>query len=325
MAVEWLGDPLTISNSEIQSWKSCRRKWYLSYYRELGLKRDGQSAVGARELGTRVHTALHGMYAAQENPLTIIDEIYKNDISALNDEGRELEVPDLMKEHDLARAMLEGYVQWLVEEGIDDGIEVVAAETVIEVPSAVKGVLLRGKLDQRVVRKSDGAKLFLDHKTVAEFSTPAKVLPMDEQMKYYHLLERLDALYKTGSEPGWRTDGGLYNMLRKVKRTSTAKPPFYMRLEIHHNDTELRNMWIRVHKVIEEIVQARHELGKGGDHQYVCPPRPSRDCTWSCDFFPVCPLMDDGSNWEGLLNEYYAHVDPHERYKAQDEGKEVTE
>lgn len=324
MAIEWLGDTLTVSNSEIQSWKSCRRKWYLTYYRELGVIRLEQSPVGARELGTRVHIALHAMYATGSNPLTVIEEIYANDIGQMTDLGRVDDVTALHKEQDLARAMLEGYVQWLEDEGIDDSIEVVAAETVIQVPSAVPGVDLRGKLDQRVVRKSDGAKLFLDHKTVAEFATPAKVLPMDEQMKFYHLLERLDALYKTGGEPAWRTDGGLYNMIRKVKRGATAKPPFYMRLEIRHNDEELRNMWTRVHKVIEEIVVTRQQLNMGADHQYQCPPRPSRDCTWSCDFFAVCPMMDDGSNYEGLLREYYTHVDPHERYRAEDEGKEVT-
>lgn len=323
--VEWLGDPLTISNSEIQTFKGCRRKWYLVYFLELGLKRTETSAVGPRELGTRVHVALHAMYAASANPITVIDEIYSNDIGTLRDEGREEQIADLQKEWDLARAMLEGYVQWLADEGADDGIEVVAAETVIEVPSDIKGVHLRGKLDQRVVRKQDGAKLFLDHKTVGDFTTPPKTLPMDEQMKFYHLLEKLDALHKTGGEPQWRTDGGLYNMLRKVKRSATAKPPFYMRLEVHHNDTELRNMWIRVHKIIEEIVHTRQALAMGADHQYMVPPRPSRDCTWSCDFFAVCPLMDDGSDWQGLLNEYYAHVDPHERYKAQDEGREVSE
>ena len=144
------------------------------------------------------------------------------------------------------------------------------------------------------------------------------MLPLDEQMKFYHLLEYLDSLGQTGGGPAWRTTGGLYTMLRKVRRTAKANPPFYMQLEVGHNSHELRSMWQRVHRVIAEIVQTRNELDAGGDHHYVCPPRPSRDCTWSCDFLPVCPMMDDGSNSQGLLNEYYVHVDPQARYQDDD-------
>ena len=106
-------------------------------------------------------------------------------------------------------------------------------------------------------------------------------------------------------------------MLRKVKRTAAAKPPFYKQIEVHHNLEELRSIWYRVIRVIEEIVTTRQELDAGGDHRYVVPPRPSKDCTWKCPFFAVCPLFDDGSNVEGMLDEYYTHLDPHERYNAE--------
>lgn len=313
---------LTISNSEIQTWKTCHRKWWLTYYRELGLKRE-VGAVGARELGTRIHIALDSMYGHGLEPLTVLNDLYEEDAKELEDGSEKLIA--LRKEQDLGKAMLEGYVQWVQETGVDEGIELVATETAIEVPSGVDGVLLRGKLDQRVVRNVDGARLFLDHKTVANLTDPPRFLPLDEQMKFYHLLERLDSIYKTSNEPAWRTDGGLYNMLRKVKRTATAKPPFYDRVEVRHNDQTLRTMWARVHSVIKEILDARNALDAGGDHHYITYPRPSRDCSWSCDFFAVCPMFDDGSNIEGLLEEYYAHVDPYERYQAQDEGRAVTQ
>lgn len=326
MSAVWLGKPLTVSNSEIQTFKDCRRKWYLTYYRELGLRRSKDKFVGPRNLGTKIHLALEGLYGPQAmNPITLIDELYTEDERILHELDRSGEVIDLKKEQDLAHAMLEGFLAWREEEAIDAGMELVAAESVIQVKSGTEGVLLRGKLDQRWHRRIDGRRLFRDFKTVVEMKTPVMMLPLDEQMKFYHLLEFLEALEKTGSEPQWRTDGGMYTMLRKVKRTMTAKPPFYGQAEVHHNMTELKSMWKRVHKILEEIVLTRQALSSGGDHQYITPPRPSRDCTWKCDFLPVCPMMDDGSNWEGLIDEYYTHVDPHERYKAQDEGKEVTE
>jgi len=321
----WLGDPLTVSNSEIQAWKACRRKWFLVYYKELGLRRMDSEFIGARSLGTRIHLTLDALYTSDINPITFLNSLYDEDEILLKQYDRADEIIALRKEQDLGRAMIEGFLIWREEEAIDHGMTLVGAEQVLEVPTAIPGINIRGKLDQRWYRESDGARLFRDWKTVADLKTPAALLPMDEQMKFYHLLEYLDSMDKTGSEPQWRTDGHMYTMLRKVKRTATAKPPFYEQIENGHNMHELRSMWKRVHKVLEEIMDIRIALLAGGDHQYLAPPRPSRDCTWSCDFYTVCSMMDDGSNWEGLLAEYYTHVDPHARYDAQDNGKEVTE
>lgn len=324
--MQWLaGPPLTVSNSEIQTWKMCRRKWYFTYYRELGLRRSDSEFVGARSLGTRVHLTLDALYSEDVNAIEFLNTLYEEDAALLSAYGREDEVIDLRKEQDLGRAMIEGFLMWREEEGIDEGMRLVGAEQVVQVPSGIENISLRGKLDQRWYRERDGARLFRDWKTVAELTTPVKLLPLDEQMKFYHLLEYLDSLDKTGGEPQWRTDAHMYTMLRKVKRTNTAKPPFYAQVENGHNMSELRSMWQRVHKVLAEIMDARIALMNQGDHKYVTPPTPGRHCTWSCDFYSVCPMTDDGSNWEGLLAEYYTHVDPHERYAAQDQGKEVTE
>lgn len=311
----WEGEPLKISNSEIQLFKDDRRQWYLAYYRRLRYKKLFDDVAGAKELGTRVHTILESAYSSDISPLLTLKDVYESDIAKYTEAGVPSElITSLEKEHALAHAMVSGFVDWIEENGVDDGIEVVAVEDVIEVKSHIEGVYWKGKMDQRVVRESDGARLFRDWKTVADMKTPALMLPHDEQMKFYHLLEYLDARAKTGGEPQWRTDGALYFMLKKVKRTSTAKPPFYGQLEVHHNIHEIRNMYKRVAKVTEEIVDTRRALDAGGDHQYLCPPRPNRDWTWKNDFFPVMTLMDDGSDFEGMLSEYYETHDPDERY-----------
>lgn len=316
---KWEGETLHVSNSEIQTWKTCHRKWWLVYYRELGMKRSETETSGPRSLGTRVHLALEGMYTQDKNPLETLKEIYDYDIQKFEEQGRFADDIDAVrKEYDLAHAMISGYLEWAQENGIDEGLTLVAAEDVIEIDSHIPGIKLRGKMDQRVVRKSDGARLFRDFKTVGNLTTPTKTLPLDEQMKFYHLLEYIEALNATGGEPQWRTDGALYTMLRKVKRTATAKPPFYDQVEVQHNLTTIRNMWTRVAKVIEEIYDARVALDAGADHQYIAYPRPSRDCTWACDFFAVCAMFDDGSDVEGVLAQYYDHVDPHERYTKEE-------
>lgn len=323
---EWTGEVIKVSNSEMRTWKECHRKWWFGYYGEWGLKRDKQETSGARSLGSRVHLAIEGLYTNDEdknNPMQILKEIYDHDAEVMREMGKHPDaIVALWKEYDLAYAMVEGFLQWMQDTGIDDGYEVVAVESVIEVDSHIPGIKLRGKLDQRVVRTVDGARLFRDWKTVGDLKNPPMLLPLDEQMKFYMLLEFLESIRETGAGPQWRTDGGLYTMLRKVKRTASAKPPFYDQVEVQHNMETIRNMWTRVSKVVEELYDARVALDAGADHHYIAYPNPSRDCTWKCDFFSVCSMADDGSDLDGILNSFYEKADPHERYRAAESKEE---
>lgn len=305
--------PIKISNSEIQTYKDCKRKWWLTYYRELGL--IVEDLTGARKLGTNVHTVLGDWYQDGADPVNGIITIYAEQIKAVEAAGQD--AAKLRKDADLALAMIEGYLQWVDETGQDVDLELIGTEQVIEYPIEVVGheVLLRGKLDARFDRKSDGARVFLDHKTVQSIDQMSRILPQNEQMKFYHLLEHL----ALGPAQAKRTDGALFNMLRKVKRTATAKPPFFDRLHVQHNRAVLESTWKRVIGTITEMMLTREALDTGKDHQVACPPRPNMDCTWKCDFQPICAMFDDGSNVEGLMTEYYSHIDPHERYNDESE------
>lgn len=315
-----------VSNSELQTWTDCRRRWYLTFYRELGVRKTEDALTGALAFGSRIHLCLERMYANGEDPMEVYEELHSKAVYDLL--CREIEHgfqdPELRKklqeERELGHAMLEGYVAWTQETGLDEGIRLAGAEVVVEVASGIEGVRLRGKLDQRVYRDVDGARLFRDFKTAAGLTEGPKMLPIDEQMKYYMLLERLDALAKTGTEPTEPTMGGLYTMLKKVKRTARANPPFYAQVEVHHNRLELESMWLRTHKRIQEMLEARRELDAGGDQRYWVYPRPSRDCTWKCPFLAICPMMDDSRPevWNAMAEDLYEHRDPYERYREDD-------
>lgn len=301
------------SNSEIQTFKRCRRKWWLSHYRRLGRKRE--TATGPRELGTRVHQALARWYVPEGetrgDPLQTLEDGIAVDLNAFPEQEKEIQ-----KEAELARAMVSGYIDWLGETGEDANLEVIAPETelVVQIGEVRPGgpmVALVAKLDVRVRRLTDGLLFFMDHKTVGNLTEPLKMLHMDEQMLHYMLVERVANAQAGDVE---RTAGGLYNMLRKVKRTATAKPPFYGREFVTHSDLELRNFWTQVLGTIDDILETTERLDRGGDHRYVVPKTPTRDCTWSCDFFPVCPLFDDGSDAEAMLAAAYDMGDPYERY-----------
>lgn len=308
-----------VSNSELRTHKRCPRKWWLAYHRKLVPIRD--EVVGARSIGTRVHVALATYYSGQfdvEEALRTYKEISDEDRVRFLTDNELADTRKLDSEIDLGRIMLEGYFEWLAETGADEGLKVIAAETPIEAPIVgVPSVHIRGKLDLRLQREWDGARLFLDHKTVGSLQQANGTIIQDEQMLTYHLLEKLEAI-AIGDDSGEFTDGGLYNMLRKVKRTATAKPPFYDRIEVRHNETELRNFYTRITGQVYRILEAELELNRGTDHHYIVPPNPTRDCSWDCDFYHVCPLFDDGSRAEDFVRDNYSVGDPDARYLEQE-------
>jgi hypothetical protein len=295
---------LSVSNSEIQLWKTCRRKWYITHYLQRGLER--RSPVGPLVLGTRVHAALEGYYGYGRDPLTTLRDIYRLDAPDVQPEYAE----ELSREQDLAEAMISGYTDWLEETGADEGLTVVSAEREVSVPfPALPDISIRGKLDAVVHRLSDNSQLFIDHKTCQTF-LPADYWQRDEQAKFYQMLKKLE-----GRDDGVWVSGGVFNMLRKVKRTANAKPPFYKREATMFNNDELNSLYLRTYAVLSEIRDARTKLDDGADPRQVVYPHPTKDCNWACPFAGnLCEAMDDGSAWQEMAEREFTHVDPYARY-----------
>lgn len=297
--------PWQISNSEIQTFKDCKRKWFLSSY--LGLRLKNQSVVGPLALGSRIHAALEAYYTEGEDLLKAHAKLLDADRQWMLEELRD--ITELENEGELGRIMLEGYLEWLAETGADSEWEVISAERVVSAPLFDGAVELRGKLDMRVRRLADDVRLFVDFKTCQNFADLTRGAYMDEQFLTYHMLEQMKP------DEDMRCDGGVYIMLRKVKRTASARPPFYERLEVRHNKQFLNSFWFRIHGEIQDMLRLRAQLDAGVDHRQVAYPRPTRDCHWKCPFFSVCPLIDDGSAAEQMLEELYEQHDPNERYR----------
>lgn len=294
-------DILKISNSEIQAFKDCRRKWYLNYYRELAPKKKEQT--GIRNLGIRVHTALYEYYVNGTHPRLTLARLADEDMEQLT------ELDDLKKfnsEIELAKIMVDGYLDWLAETGVDSELELISGETYMEREFTENAVLM-GKIDARFRHIPTGTRWILDHKTVDYFEDHTFNLTSNEQMMHYLTLEEAEG------EP---CAGALYNMLRKVKRSARATPPFYMRREIRYNKHQLRNFQERLRGVINDIYIVRKMLDNGVPMMQAVYPRPSKDCSWKCDFRAVCPLFDDGSRAEDMLAAYYEKTDPHAHYGA---------
>lgn len=318
-----------VSNSLVQTAKRCKRKWWLGWYR--GLAPKNENLLDVRSTGTRVHRALQAWYVPDgttpTDPRDALERVLVEDWTSIKTAAEErghdeFVIGDLSarfeKAASLERAMVEGYVQWLQETGADSQLKVIGAEQKVSAPlydhvradGEIVPVHAMGLLDVRAYRTSDGARLFLDHKTVGSLKDPVAMLPMNEQMLHYHLIEWLST--SDGEE---RCDGALYNMLRRVKRTAAAKPPFYDRYEVRHNVQELETYRRRLIAETRDILHMIERLDAGADPMDVAYPTPSKNCTWDCAFFSICPMFDDGSHVEAAIDSLYITVDPNARYE----------
>jgi hypothetical protein len=111
-------------------------------------------------------------------------------------------------------------------------------------------------------------------------------------------------------------------MLKKVRRSAAARPPFYDQIEVRHNVFTLRSFWDRIHGTVADIMRARTALDEGESPAFHVYPRPSRDCKWKCQFFTVCTLVDDGSAAEQAIEEMYEVADPYAYYGDDKKGSE---
>lgn len=326
-----------ISNGMFTTWNRCKRKWWLSWYRKLAPV--GEDFFGIRSTGIRLHKALAAYYVPagqtpthpQEALERALTEDWTHIVNRLREsqfiENFEAAQSEMWSKFNqaamLERAMIEGYVEWLAETGADAELEVIASETP---RSAIVGAINNGDtpvqavalIDTRVRRVSDGARLFMDNKSVQDFTRSVKTLHMNPQMLMYHLVEWLDT-----PEGEQRCDGALYNMLRRVKRTGNAKPPFYQREHIPHSVVELESFRRQILGAAQDMWNAARRLDNGEDPLMVTYPTKTQDCSWDCDFFAICPMFDDGSRVDAAISMTYTEHDPWSRYDNLDPTMEA--
>lgn len=285
-----------ITNSELNCYRECKRKWWLTWYRKLKLNPE-YAKPSAATLGSAVHGALEALYKGED---------WDAVLTALQDDSEETS-----KQLDLARVMVGGYIEWLEETGADSNIEFLANEEQIEVPHPDLPVTLMGKLDARIRILEPEGFGFLDFKTVGNLSDIPALADLNDQFKHYSLLMKL-------RDPDSRFSGGIWRMLRKVGRSARAKPPFYGEFTKLYNEHQLSSYDRQMRGLIVSILRDERILEGGkADPLTVVPPTPHRDCNWKCEFRTVCPMFDDGSRVEEFIEDYYVTINPLEgRYEV---------
>lgn len=302
-------DPLLVTQSDIAAFKGCRRSWWLGSY--LGLSLATEPVVGPLTLGTRVHKAMELYYTDGRDMAEAYAEIARKELKRLTDSEVLFDRTAWESENELGRIMLEGYTEWLAETGADSDYEILGAEKRLSHMFDIYDVEveLRGKVDIRVRNLVTGARLVVDNKTTAHFSNLAITAAYNSQLKTYMLLERLA---DKEHEADW-VQGALFNMLRKVKRGVQSRPPYYERLEVHHNDTVMRNFYIQTVGALHDYVATVKALDSGVDPNLVAYPTAGAGCRY-CPFRAPCLLMDDGSRVDDMIVSLYTQHDPHARY-----------
>lgn len=305
-----------VSNSEITTWKACRRKWWLTYY--LRLRPRKKELVGPLALGSRIHSALETYYRDGVPLLEAHSRLLDEDRGKMIEGGFDEEKLD--SEAELGRLMLEGYLDWVADEGLDADLKLLGVEELLHYDFPLRDgdfIRLIGKIDQRVLKEFSGTRSVLDFKSAINFGIWNDIAHMSPQMKTYQLLDKLSA-ERDGVDT--RIDGAIIRMLRKVKRGPRAQPPFYEDMYISHNEFTLRAFWTQLSGVLQEIHDARSALDNGGDPMQIAHPNPTANCRWSCNFFGVCSMFDDGSNVDSALDDQFAVGDPYDYYKDIDDS-----
>ena len=281
-----------VSQSEISTWQRCKRKWYLSYFRRL---RAIQLAPSPLTQGTYFHAALEHMEA---NWRAVLAEMVEADYERVDP----LQHAEVTKQHELAVIMVEGLIPWAEEEGLNAGLTVISRER--EVAADMGDWILRGKLDEELER-ADGAYGFRDWKSANDFRL-FKLAAINRQFPTYTVLTR---------KSGRMARFGQWVVARKVKRTARAKPPFYAKHDRTFNTAQVDAMERQMDGEVKRMMHwTEVHLTDKYHLDTVFPPNPSYDCG-TCPFVQVCENMNDGSDWERQLDDWFTVGDPDERYE----------
>ena len=282
--------------SEIKTFKTCPRQWWLQYQRGLQRKAVEGEKVSKASIGTLYHKALEIYYLHGE--AEALEEVGSGRPWSTGDAEQD-------KSLNLVQRMVEGYIDWLKETGADANWYVEGCEVQLEVPwpDLIAGdeVILTGRIDMQVTDILAGGTKIVDNKSVMSFDQ-ADLLYLNDQGRTYSWMMR---------ELGLPVSGFIHNQARRVLRSKTATPPFYNRVEVNYSDKLLNMHAIHLQSTLRQMVEAAQKLEKDSNdrgwgvlhHRYTVP-NPSNDCSWRCDFVHVCPMFDDGSDAEGWLAEF---------------------
>lgn len=311
-------DIYSVSHSEMTTYKDCKRRWYLHYYR--GLRRKFEGKAVARDTGTLVHAGLHTFYLAgalrggdeaKELMVNHIQVAHDADMLKVTSEEERKKIVEI---YDVSMVVALGYVNWLQETGADIGYTFDKLEYELRAPGPVDGTEIMGIIDLGGTHDQSGDLFVMDTKVIASIDDTLKSLHIMEQGPMYAVLSKI---LEPDTTRGFRV---VWNMLKRNKHTAQAKPPFYQRYELAINADQLRQFYLQLQGQIEEILRTEERLNSGVSHLVAAYPTPTTDCAWKCPFFSVCGLMNDlvNNDVDYIIDQYYSTPDQRNAAKVEE-------
>lgn len=326
-----------IHTSERILYKRCRRKWEFQSPNKRNVQSKTESSIHLW-FGSGWHYALedfHG-YNIYGHPYKALEAYY----NAFKD--GQLPLPAEADEYmELGEKMADHYLDWLEKRNEFktlwiDGVPQVEVNAVIELPELGENVTYGLTIDRVMTDQFDRVWI-CDYKTANQIDT--NKLETDPQISSYLLfvpsiypdLEFEGMVYmqfrKAFPKPPLQlatgglslnksqaTSYGAY--VRALKEYYGAKipkkyGPFLEMLkgkedDLHGDSFIQRNFVRRSHQFLDaeyqKIIQEGREMI---DPNLGIYPNPTRDCIWDCPVRSICLTMDDGGDWETILEQNY--------------------
>lgn len=292
----------SVSHSEMEVFKRCRRRWFLQYY--MRLKKKYSTPKVAIDTGVTVHGALHHYYVlggrrnhdvAYESAMDYLEKTHDSDIASVEDPHERKMIEEI---HELAGIITEGYFDWVAETGADDDWIIEGSEQRLVVD--VEGTEVKGYVDLHGTHAPSGNLLVVDTKVVGSIGDTIKTLHLNEQGPLYAILMKM---LDPDPTRGFRV---VWNMIKRNKQTTRAKPPFYQRYELAINPDQLAQFYLQLQGQIADMITTEKRLDNGEPHYMVAYPYPTRDCSWQCPYLAICGAMSDPrTDVDWIINNNY--------------------
>lgn len=290
--------------SELNSFRDCRRRWFLSSHNGLNLEpvmRDKKLSEGICW-----HGGMESHYAKGDFSVGFEQEFAKEleKMQQVIGAGVYDEViqADLDERRERAYALFDKYKEWASTEAYppDNEFEVVGVEkrllVPIPTPSGTKSrAWIAARLDGLV--KYEGIYFVLEHKYVSKSTRVDNPEGLELDLQMGAQIWALQS-YLNHALPGNPIVGGaLYNLTRKQMPSKRVRAPLFGRHLVTRSQKELTLLLHGIHK---DSLDMRRCQTHPQERTY--NPQKTGMCSWGCAFRSVCEAMNRGEDVDLLLD-----------------------
>lgn len=291
---------LKLSHSKVKTWRRCHRAYHYKYTEKLRKKTKARPLM----MGSLIHEVLE--LELQGKPFEHIFNKYQKEIRSIFEEERaEFDLDSVVPN---ARIIMDGYLKFYKQ----DPVEYLAIEKEVQA-ELIPGVIVEGKIDGIVRKKSDGRVFIFERKTCKQMPKEDVRLSDIQSVIYYWLLpasgyrRKLDGIMwdyvrsKPPTVPELLKKGSLslaniettpevyleaikkhklkpQDYAEMLKKLELKRSQFFKRVPLPYSNTLRDN-------IVSDLKDTAKEILTFGE---VLKDRNlGRDCSW-CEFYSLC-------------------------------------